>query len=356
MADDILSAAAAAAPSVPPGGGGIASLKDFTDVNKLADPAALKGLSGGLGDMASKMKDLGAKFKNPADAAKMFNSISVPNVPSFNGAFSGLDDMIAQHQPKLDELSLGTSGVPCTGPMGLPSLNDFMAPVAGSGDIAAVGGGPITGVSILSGEGPSDSTGTVTFDAIECTSSTGTGATVNITVEDGVYTSVSVASGGADYTVSQELTVSGYGLGGTSPENDLTITVTSIGSAPLSAEQIQKISDMCDRATGLFEAAGIDLDATPKAPTLSSLIKAATSLHKIGAESNGIGSADTLKSMIPSGSMFGDAIKTAMAEGQNLKAMAAAGIKPPQFNPFEGLPAGGDADLSTASAQKMLGG
>jgi hypothetical protein len=134
------------------------------------------------------------------------------------------------------------------------------------------------------------------------------------------------------------------------------LTVTAVSSPPLTSEGIQKINDMCDRAEGLFAAAGIDLDLPPVAPTLGKLISAATSLHKIGSEGNGIGSADVLKKMIPGGNVFGDAIKQAMAEGQNLKAMAAAGIKMPQFNPFEGLPAGGDANISTESAQKLLGG
>jgi len=263
---DFLSDAASQLAQPPGGGGGIKSLGDFADVTKLAPPTALAGLTTDLKGMASKLNDLGANFKNPEAAANMFNSIEIPNVPSFDSAYSSLSDMMSQHAETLGNLTVGTSGVPCTGPMGVPSVEDFMSAVTGGPEIDALTNGEIT------------------------------------------------------------------------------------------AESLASLTASLDRAEGLFEAAGIDLDALPPAPSLGSLISAATSLQKIGAETNGSGAADSLKKMIPDGSVFGDAIKTAMAEGKNLKAMAAAGIKPPQFNPFEGLPAGSDANIASESAQKLLGG
>jgi hypothetical protein len=365
---DFLSDAASQLAVPPLGGGGIKSLGDFADVTKLAPPTALAGLTTDLKGMASKLNDLGANFKNPAAAADMFNKIEIPNVPNFNGAFSSLKDMMSQHALELDKLTLGTSGVPCTGPMGVPSVEDFMAPVTGGSEVAALTAGPISSVNILIGECYTELPGTVTFDFIESTSSTGSGATFNVIIEDGVYTTVTVANGGTGYTVDEEVVISGYGLGGTSPENDLTVVVTTVAPAPITAEALANLAASLDRAEGLFAAAGIDLDAPPPAPSLGSLISAATSLQKIGAETNGSGAADALKKMIPNvapgetdpakitNGIFGDAIKTAIAEGKNLKAMAAAGIKPPQFNPFEGLPAGGDANIASESAQKLLGG
>ncbi len=354
---DFISDAASQLAVPPPGGGGIKSLGDFADVSKLAPPTALKGLNVDLKSMAGKLTDLGANFKSPAAAAEMFKKIEIPNVPNFDNAFGSLKDMMSQHAAELDKMTLGTSGVPCTGPMGVPSVEDFMAPVTGGPEVAALTAGPITGVDILIGECATELPGTVTFDLVEGTSSTGTGATFNVVVEDGVYSSVTVADAGTGYTVGEEIVITGYGMGGTSPENDLTVVVNAVGQSPLTPEALAKLDQAMDRAAGLFAAAGIDLDIAPPAiPSLGSLISAATSLQKIGADASGSGAADALKKMIPNGSVFGDAIKTAMAEGKNLKAMAAAGIKPPQFNPFEGLPAGGDADLSTASAQKLLGG
>jgi hypothetical protein len=264
---DLLSNAASQLPQPLPGGGGIKSLGDFADVKNIAPPTALAGLTTDLKGMASKLGDLGANFKSPAAAAEMFNSIEIPDVPNFDNAYSSLGDMMSQHAGALDNMTLGASGIPCTGPLGTPSVEDFMSAVTGGPEIDALAEGTV------------------------------------------------------------------------------------------SAEALEKLEASLDRAGGLLAAAGIDLDAAPPAiPSLGSLISAATSLQKIGAEANGAGSADALKKMIPSGSVFGDAVKTAMAEGKNLKAMAAAGISPPQFNPFDGLPAGGDIDISTESAQRLLGG
>jgi len=118
---------------------------------------------------------------------------------------------------------------------------------------------------------------------------------------------------------------------------------------------ITNISAMVSKSQSLFNTAGVDVAATPP-KNLGTLIQSATSLHKIGAETNGIGSANILNQLVMPNSEFGDAIKLSMAEGKNLKAMAAAGIAPPSYNPFENLPAGGDVDLSTQSAQKLLSG
>ena len=353
---DFISDAASQLAQPPEGGGGIKSLGDFADLKKLSPAGALKGLSTDLSSIGTKLKDLGANFKNPAAAAAMFNKIEIPNVPNFDNAFGSLKDMMAQHASQLETMMLGGPGVVCTGPLGVPSVDDFMAPVSGGPEVAAITSGPITSVDILIGECYTELPGTVTFDLIESTSITGTGATFNVTIEDGVYTGVTVASAGEGYTVGEEVVISGYGLGGTSPENDLTVSITAVTSPPLTAEAMAKLDQALDRAQGLFAAAGIDLDITPPAiPSLGKLISAATSLQKIGADISGSGAVDSLKKMIPSGSVFGDAIKTAMAEGKNLKAMAANGIKMPQFNPFEGLPSAPD-NIASEEAAKLLGG
>lgn len=257
---DFISSAASQAAELPPGGGGIKSLGDLTDLKKLMPPGATQGLQTDLKGMASKMNELGAKFKDPAAAKAMFAGIETPNAPNFNSAFSSLKDMMNQHKPTLDGLT-GTG----TGPLGLPSVGDFTAVVTG---------------------GPA---------------------------------------------------------------------IDNLLNGPTTPEKLQAITDMSNKAKSLFTAAGVDLDAPPPAPTLGSLMKAATSLHKIGADASGSGAADALKKMIPDGSVFGDAIKTAMAEGKNMKAMAAAGIKPPQFNPFEGLPSAPD-NIGSEAAAKLLGG
>lgn len=271
MADDLISAGTSQLAQPGEGGGGIASLNDFLDVKKLAPPGDISGLQGGLTDMGSKFKDLGAKFKDSGAAQNMLNNMEVPDVPNFDGQFSSLKDMMNQHKSTLDSMSLGNSAISSSGPLasaGVPSMSDFVGPVAGCPEVDAL--------------------------------------------------------------ISQGVT----------------------------EETLTGIENMIARSEELFYAAGIDLD-TSAPPSLSSCMSAATSLHKIGAEANGAGSADMIKNLIPTGanaSAFSDSIKVALAEGKNNKLMAANGISPPQFNPFEGLPAGGDADISTANAQKIMGG
>ena len=250
----------------------ISSLNDFLDLNKLAPPGDIAGLKGGLTDVGSKFKDLGAKFKTGQAAQDMLGSMEVPAAPNFDSAFSSLNDMMTSHTATLNPLSLGASEIPGSGAlasMGLPSMSDFVGPVAGCPEIDAL-------------------------------------------IEQGV--------------------------------TDETLT---------------GIENMLARSGELFSAAGVDLDAAPVTQTLSSYMTAATSLHKIGAEANGAGAADMIKNLIPTGAnanAFGDSIKVALAEGKNNKLMALNGIKPPQFNPFEGIPAGGDANLASKSAQTLLGG
>jgi hypothetical protein len=118
------------------------------------------------------------------------------------------------------------------------------------------------------------------------------------------------------------------------------------------------VNDMVSQSSALFAKAGVDLDAAIKPPTLGSLMSAATSLHKIGAENNGMNAVDVLKNMIPSGvnaDKFGDSIKVALAEGKNKLLMAANGIKMPQFNPFDGLPSAPD-NIASEDAARLLGG
>lgn len=245
----------------------IGSLKDFTDIKNLVSKDKLEGLKGDLTAMGEKMKDLGANFKDSDAAKNLMSSIDKPAAPNLDGKFASLKDMMAEHSQELANLTVGTSGVPCTGPLGVPSMQDFMGPAAGGAEVKAL----LTGT--------------------------------------------------------------------------------------IDANAIANLNGMVNKSTELFTAAGIDIAEVPKL-NLGTLMNAATSLQKIGAEANGAGSADIIKQMIPTsgnGVVFGDAIKSAMAEGKNLKAMSAAGISPPQFNPFEGLPSAPE-NIGSQAAVNLLGG
>ena len=349
MADDFISAVSSAAPAVGEGGGGIGSLKDFLDVKKLAPPGDLAGLKGDLTAMGDKFKDLGAKFKDSGAAQNMLGAMQVPKVPNLDAVPGGLSGLMASVKDQITSMT-GTG----SGPLGLPEVNDFMGAVTGSPEISALAGGPITAASILSGSGPD---GSDTYSDVSGEyDGHGTGATFNVTVEDGVFTGIAVAAGGEGYVAGEQLTISGAILGGLSPENDLVISISSVGSTPLTSAQMASITAMVDKAESLFESAGIDIEipATPPKVGLGKIMAAATSLQKIGSDVSGSNPMGPLKNMLTN-DKFGDAMKCAMAEGKNNKLMAAAGIKPPQFNPFEGLPSAPD-NTSSADAAKLLGG
>lgn len=58
----------------------------------------------------------------------------------------------------------------------------------------------------------------------------GNGATFDVTLTSGVY-SVSVATGGLQYAVNQQIKIPGLAVGGTTPTNDITITVTGVNAS-----------------------------------------------------------------------------------------------------------------------------
>lgn len=130
MAIDLIGAAAESAPRANPNSSGLQSLKDFTDVNKLMNPADMAGVNGGLTDIGNKFKDMGAKFKSPADASNMLKSMEIPSVPSLNAAAPSLSKLMGDIGPKLDSLT-GTG----KGTLGMPDMEDFAESVCGGPSI-----------------------------------------------------------------------------------------------------------------------------------------------------------------------------------------------------------------------------
>jgi len=57
---------------------------------------------------------------------------------------------------------------------------------------------------------------------------TGSGALFNISKSAGVYTISSVTNGGSDYRIGNKILIPGTSVGGTSPTNDLTVTVATV--------------------------------------------------------------------------------------------------------------------------------
>ena len=347
MADNFIDQVASTAPIVSETGGGISGLKDLLNVDKIAGPAAA-GLKGGLTGIAKKLGDMGASFKSPADATKMFAGIEVPKVDKLNEFAPTLNGLMGDLKDDIDDM-IGTG----TGPLGTPSLKDFFPAVAGGPAIASVAGGPVTTATVASGTAIEGST-YFTYQS-GTTVGEGSGASFNITISNGVYDEVEVVDGGTAYCVGDEITIDGAQLGGLTSDNDLVITVSAVGTTPITAESLTAITDAMTNAQNLFQKAGIDL-TTPPTVSAGSIKSFAMSLHKYGADTvNGTG--DILKNMATD-DHFGQAIKASLAEGKNKALMAANGIQPLSFtdsNPFKGLPSD-PTNTSSADAAKLLGG
>jgi hypothetical protein len=154
--------------------------------------------------------------------------------------------------------------------------------------------------------------------------------------------------------------ITGKDLTGSLPKvSDFTMAVSggeeidAIAGGDINSSTIAALQTKINNSTSLFATAGIDID-TPPTVGLSTLMGAATSLHKIGADGSGAAAMAPLANMMTN-DVFGDSIKVALAEGKNNKLMAANGIMPPVYNPFEGLPSSSENN-SSADAARLLGG
>ena len=135
----------------PPGA--INSLKDLTDINKLAPAGSVTGLSGGLTGIGTKFKDLGASFKTPDAASGLLNNIQVPSIPSLDAAAPDLGAYISGLAPDITNMTGGSYASALTGTMpGIPSMHDFTHVVSG-GDhfdaLSSVGGVNSTTIAAL---------------------------------------------------------------------------------------------------------------------------------------------------------------------------------------------------------------
>jgi hypothetical protein len=95
-------------------------------------------------------------------------------------------------------------------------------------EVSNVDSGSILNLSVVSGSG----VGTNSFTGVGGTSLTGTGFILDLQAGNGAtygdYIDYNYINQGQHYVVGDEITISGTQLGGTTPTNDLTVTVTSV--------------------------------------------------------------------------------------------------------------------------------
>ena len=122
-------------------GGSIASLKDLTDISKLAPSGS--GLTGAnIPDskaIASKFSDLGAKFSSPAAAAGMCSAIEIPSVSALEAAAPSLSGLMGSMSTNISDMMGKASGLSAlNGANGLPNVTDFTHAVSGGPELAAI--------------------------------------------------------------------------------------------------------------------------------------------------------------------------------------------------------------------------
>jgi len=121
----------------PPGN--ITNLNDLTDINKLANPNSVSGLTGGLSGMSDKFSDMGAKFTSPTDAASMMNNIQVPSIPTLDTSASDLSAHMTSLTPSIQSMTgVGVGVSPLLGSNGLPSMQDFTHVVSGGPELSNI--------------------------------------------------------------------------------------------------------------------------------------------------------------------------------------------------------------------------
>jgi hypothetical protein len=122
-------------------GGSIASLKDLTDLNKLA-PSGSGLTAANLPDMsamASKFSDMGAKFTSPAAAAGMCSAIEIPSIPNLEAAAPSLSGLMSGMSTDIGNMTGTASGLSAlNGANGLPNISDFTHAVSGGPELAAI--------------------------------------------------------------------------------------------------------------------------------------------------------------------------------------------------------------------------
>jgi hypothetical protein len=122
-------------------GGSIASLKDLTDLSKLA-PSGSGLTAANLPDMsamASKFSDMGAKFTSPTAAASMCSAIEIPSIPNLEAAAPSLSGLMSGMSANIGNMTGTASGLSAlNGANGLPNITDFTHAVSGGPELAAI--------------------------------------------------------------------------------------------------------------------------------------------------------------------------------------------------------------------------
>jgi hypothetical protein len=155
--------------------------------------------------------------------------------------------------------------------------------------------GSITGTARATGS----ASGTITYTSVAATTTSGAGTGLIVTVRynnsftTGNYsargTVITIVNGGSGFRVGETVKVLGTALGGTTTTNDLTFTVTAIGSDALSVNNV-----VLETLTGAGAGANISLSSLSSTANLTTY-DSRTFNYSINSTGDGYATGDTLK-------------------------------------------------------------
>lgn len=261
----------------------VTSAADFLDAKKILPGDVLSKLPGGnLAGLGNALTNMGGNFKDAMSLSKMLSSVKVPTLPFMDSLSKPVpDDIMASFKPMLGAGS---------GPFGNPTVNDIIGTAAGHGHTDAF---------------------TTIVSAHASIMQSPLGQALKVAADDLA----------ADPTNSTKLNtfISAQAAVTNSTNGDLS-KIISDSAAAFTTSTTQLATETSNLATaGITPSA-----ATVPAPT--QLLGMASKLHDLGVDKMKLGYNEMLNSMAGA-SVYGDAIKATLIEGQNIAKSAAAGIQ-----------------------------
>ena len=260
----------------------VSNAADLLDAKKVLPMDIVSKLPGGsLSGLGNALSNMGGNFKSPADLSQMLGGVKVPSLPNLDALKSPIpDDIKAAFAPML-----GTG----SGPFGNPTVNDIIGTAAGHGHTDAFVNIVTTHQKIM--ESPAGQTLKAATDALTA---------------DPTNPTKLAAFNAAQAAVTA------------STNADMAKLITGMATS-IESSQTQLATEVSN-----LSVAGIS-PATATTPAPTQLLGMASKLHALGVDKQQLGFNSMLNSMA-SNSVYGDAIKAALSEGQNIAKSAAAGI------------------------------
>jgi hypothetical protein len=260
----------------------ITSAADLLDAKKIVPASDLAKLPGGsLDGLSNALSNMGGKFKNVAALAATLAATKIPSLKNLDALSSPMPASISSALSS----KLGTGG----GPFGNPTINDIIGTAAGykhTDSFTTIVAAHTTIFQTSAGQ------------ALQAAITDLTADPTNATKLSTFVAAQAAVTGSTDPVLSKLITDSANAI---------------------TASQTQ----LTNEATNQSKAGFVPSAAT--VPAAAALLGLANKLHDLGLDKQKAGY-NFLFSSMATDDQYGDAVKAALAEGQNIAKMAAAGV------------------------------